>query len=316
MDNLKIKFKLHGLEFELEGAEATVKKEFEQFKSFTLEILSKVNIVTSQVTTTAPGLSPKVILPTQDTTALDSNEYPVMKEIVKRDLPKAETDWILVYAFYASRYGENTFTEEEIKKYYESTSRKNVSRMANLSNNIKSILNKGYIKVHNDEEYLIKSQGIAYVQQILQGNSTAKISNRPSPKANNLPTPKASVKKETETKKTKGANTIAFIDLSLPAEEINALTTFYQSRNPKTQNEEVAVVMKWYKDHIKSKEISLEEINYLLNICSKTPSAIEQVLINMKGSKFRWISNAGEAKVQLTSIGENHVLNKLPKVSK
>ena len=140
MDNLKIKFKLHGLEFELEGAEATVKKEFEQFKSFTLEILSKVNIVTSQVTTTAPGLSPKVILPTQDTTALDSNEYPVMKEIVKRDLPKAETDWILVYAFYASRYGENTFTEEEIKKYYESTSRKNVSRMANLSNNIKSIL--------------------------------------------------------------------------------------------------------------------------------------------------------------------------------
>ena len=36
MDNLKMKFKLHGLEFELEGKEATVKEEFDSGKKFVL----------------------------------------------------------------------------------------------------------------------------------------------------------------------------------------------------------------------------------------------------------------------------------------
>ena len=34
MDNLKMKFKLHNLEFEIEGNETVVKEQFENFKSF------------------------------------------------------------------------------------------------------------------------------------------------------------------------------------------------------------------------------------------------------------------------------------------
>lgn len=104
--------------------------------------------------------------------------------------------------------------------------------------------------------------------------------------------------------------------MALSSNEITLLTDFFNSKKPQTQNEKIAVVMKWYKDHVNSNEISLEKINYLMKVCSKVPSALGQVLINMKGDGFRWVSNAGsKGNVQLTSIGETHVIKKLPRTN-
>lgn len=47
MDNsdlLKVRFKLHGLEFELEGKENVVKDEFDKFKGFISQLLPNVNV--------------------------------------------------------------------------------------------------------------------------------------------------------------------------------------------------------------------------------------------------------------------------------
>jgi len=47
METLKMKFKLHGLEFEIEGKESVVKEEFNNFKAFiTNDLLSKINVIT------------------------------------------------------------------------------------------------------------------------------------------------------------------------------------------------------------------------------------------------------------------------------
>ena len=52
METLKMKFKLHSLEFEIEGKETTVKEEFQNFKNFiTGELLSKINVVAPTITT-------------------------------------------------------------------------------------------------------------------------------------------------------------------------------------------------------------------------------------------------------------------------
>ncbi|MCC6371061.1 MAG: hypothetical protein IT236_08665 [Bacteroidia bacterium] len=136
MENLKMKFKLHGLEFEIEGNEATVKEEFANFKAFiTDDLLSKVNIIVPQVTTISPTTTPRRIATTLDTNAIELDDFPAMKEIVKRDLPKSESDWVLIYSFYASQFGESPFTEEDIKNLYEQSGRRNNNRIANFSNN-------------------------------------------------------------------------------------------------------------------------------------------------------------------------------------
>ncbi len=313
MDNLKMKFKLHGLEFEIEGNEATVKEEFASFKSFiTADLLAKVNIVTPQVTTIQTAKPGQQLGQFEDISGVEMTDFPAIKEVVKKDLPKAETDWILIYAFYSSEFGENTFTEKEIKDFYESTGRKNVSRMNNLSNNIKSLLKQDYIKVHNDTEYLLKDAGITYAKQILQGNSTTKAVKRNSSKGK----PNTNEEKkgtEEKQKKSNKNNSVGFVDLKLTPAEQKALNDFFAEKKPKTQNEKVLVAMKWFIDDKKVNEVSLEEVNYLLSIAAETPSALAQVFGNMVGSQFRWVTKGSVGKYQLSSIGENYVVNKLPK---
>jgi hypothetical protein len=315
MDNLKMKFKLHGLEFELEGNEETVKKEFENFKTFTLDLMSKGNIITPQTGAVNSALPTKQIGYTQDATAIDIGDYPAMKEIVLKDLPKSETDWILIYAFYASEFGGNTFTEKAIRSSYESTGRKNISRLNNISNNIKSLINKNYIKVHNDTEYLLKEAGIKYAQEILQGNSTSKAANRTSSKGKSVNKPVANnvTEQETKNKKSKSTSNIGFVDLKLTPAEQKSLNDFFASKKPKTQNEKVAVAMKWFIEDKKVEEVSMEEMNYLLSIAAEPPSALAQVFGNMVGSGFRWVTKGEVGKYKLSSIGENYVVNKLPK---
>ncbi len=318
MDTLKIKFKLHGLEFELEGKETTVKTEFDNFKSFiTADLLPKISISTPQ-SPTIPNVDPiKRIGTTEDIDVIEMNDFPAMKEVVKKDLPKTETDWILIYAFYASSYGENTFTEQNIKEYYESTGRKNNSRTANLSNNIKSLFKQDYIKAHNDTEYRIKDNGINYAKQILQGNSVSKIVKRSINKSKIVSKAnKIDKLDEVKGKKAAKATSISFVDLKLTSAEQKALNDFFEEKKPKTQNEKVLVAMKWFIDDKKVAEVSLEELNYLLSIAAKTPSALAQVLVNMGGAGFRWVTKGSVGKYQLSSIGENFVANKLPRVNK
>ena len=98
MDTLKMKFKLNSLEFEIEGNEDTVKTEFENFKGFVSnELLPKLNF-------TAPANVPAIAVNGQATPSIkqlgiQSNnsvsniDIPSLKEVVKRDLPKSESDW-------------------------------------------------------------------------------------------------------------------------------------------------------------------------------------------------------------------------------
>ena len=317
MDSLKMKFKLHGLEFEIEGNETTVKAEFANFKAFiTEDLLTKVNIIAPQVTTITQPTTVRQIGPIQEATTVDFTGFPVLMEIVKRDLPKTESEWILIYGFYASNFGDYPFSIKHIKDKYEECGRKDNKYFKNIDNNIRTILKKGYFKMHTSSEYIIKEQGIEYAKQILQGNSTSKTVNRVVKKSKVESKEKSTVAIDKKPKNPKSSS-LKFVDLALPSNEITALTEFFNSKKPQTQNEKIAVIMKWYKDHINSNEISLEEINYLMKICSKVPSALVQVLVNMKGDGFRWVSNTNNnGYVQLTSIGENYVINKLPKITK
>ena len=312
-----MKFKLHGLEFEIEGNETTVKEEFANFKAFiTDDLLTRVNIIEPQVTTITQPTPVRQIGQIQEAATVEMTDFPVLKEVVKKDLPKTESDWIVIYGLYSSDFGEKSFTEKDIRSQYEATGRNKSSRLGNITNNIKTLLNKGFFKMHNDNEYLLKEAGLEFAKQILQGNSTSKTVNRVAKKTKTEGKEKSTIATDKKTKSTKPSST-KFVDLALPSNELTALTEFFNSKKPQTQNEKIAVVMKWYKDHINSNEISLEEINYLMKVCSKVPSALAQVLINMKGDGFRWVSNTNNnGNVQLTSIGETYVINKLPKTTK
>ena len=95
------------------------------------------------------------------------DSYPVMKDIVIRDLAKTEREWMLIYALYSSEFGKKTFTRDDLISKYQDSDRKTDSRMANLSNNIRNLIKANYFKYINDDEMLLTTQGQEMANEIL-----------------------------------------------------------------------------------------------------------------------------------------------------
>ena len=175
MDTLKMKFKLHNLEFEIEGKEAVVIEQFEGFKAFvTGELLSKVNIQNPQATILPQGQKQSQISPpAEDAVILLNGQYPDITNVVRKNLPGAEWEWVLVYAFYATNFGQKDITREEITKYYVNTKRDAKQNINNLTQNLNSINKKGYINFLNEADFQMLDNGIEEAIKIISRTSSS-----------------------------------------------------------------------------------------------------------------------------------------------
>lgn len=97
----------------------------------------------------------------------NAKEYPIMKDIVIRDLAKTEREWILIYALYSSEFGKNTLTREDLLNKYSESNRKTSSRLNNLTNNIRNMVKADQLKFINDDEMLLTSKGKEVALEIL-----------------------------------------------------------------------------------------------------------------------------------------------------
>lgn len=108
-------------------------------------------------------------LNTPDIVDIDEEEtsVPSIKDVIMKQLPSSETEWIMVYAYYASNHGTNTFTSKDILIMYENTKRKTASRHANMSKNIRAIFSKGYFSALNDDDFILTDDGKHNAQEIV-----------------------------------------------------------------------------------------------------------------------------------------------------
>lgn len=100
-------------------------------------------------------------------TSIELKDYPIMKDIVIRDLAKTEREWILIYALYSSDFGKNVLTRDDIWNKYEESNRVTHSRRTNLTNNIKNMIKSGQLKFINDDEMLLTESGVQTATEIL-----------------------------------------------------------------------------------------------------------------------------------------------------
>ncbi len=323
MSNLKVKFKLHGLEFELEGEEATVKEEFANFKSFiSADLLSKVNIIAPQITTITTDKANKQIGQMQDATAIDISEFPVLKEVVKKDLPKTESDWILIYGLYSSDFGENPFSEKDIRSQYEATGRNKSSRLGNITNNIKTLLNKEYFKMHNDNQYILKDKGLEYAKQILQGNSVSKTVNRTSSSSKTTVAKGESKKESTEGntlakgKKLKPAKSKESISidkhLNLRAQGKKSFKDFYEEKRPSSSMEFNTAAIYYLSQILELDTINASQVyTCYKEVNQRPPVAFIQSLRDTASLKG-YIDSSDVGNLKIPSRGVNFVEHDLP----
>lgn len=123
-------------------------------------------------------------------TQTQNEDYPTLKDILIKNYPKTETEWILCYAFYASKYGSDTFKRQDIIDKYKENNRLSTSANSNLSKNIDSCIRKDWMKSVNDSEFILKPDGIEYAKEVLKGRSTTK-EVKPVKRKNNTSEPKS-----------------------------------------------------------------------------------------------------------------------------
>ncbi len=107
--------------------------------------------VAAEVVSNATAI-PKVDLTPkkESTTATDTENYPVMKYIVMNNLPSSEVEWIIVYGFYSSNFGEKKFTRKDIITKYDESGRKTDQRIKNLTSSITNAVKGKYINPINE----------------------------------------------------------------------------------------------------------------------------------------------------------------------
>lgn len=116
----------------------------------------------------------EIMQPDYVSTINTTEDYPTLKQLLIKNLPKNETEWILCYAFFASNYGEDTFKRDHLLEKYRESNRSSKGNISNLNNNLNSCIKKDWFKDINKDEFIIRPEGISYAKEVLKGNSTTK----------------------------------------------------------------------------------------------------------------------------------------------
>ncbi len=96
---------------------------------------------------------------------------PNIKDVVLKNLPKTEAEWMLVYAFYASDEGKKAFTEDDVRQMYHASNRFTESRNKNFATNRRKAVTSNWFITINDTEYSLTDRGKALAYEILQRTS-------------------------------------------------------------------------------------------------------------------------------------------------
>jgi hypothetical protein len=294
MDTLKVKFKLNGLEFELEGNENTVKEELGIFKEFVM------NSLINKLTNPNFSQTPTIIGAGQLSNVGDEiSEYPALKEIVMLDLPKSEVEWICVYSFYASKYGQAPFKDSDIKELYESSKRRNDSRMRNFSGNFGKVVSNGWIRVLNDEEYITTKRGNDEVFRIIKGISED---------ASNTSEKNHSIKAKKGKSKVAAKSSHSLVTtLNLNPPTGKSLKEFFAEFVSKSFFEKNLLFIYYVERVLHVEAIGINHIyTCYKHVGEKVPGNLYQSIVDTKNQKG-WIESKEINNLRITIAGENYV---------
>lgn len=312
MGNLRIKLKYKSFEIELEGEEATVQAEFKDIKQNGLgNVVNGVDMSEpSYIIESAPrqiqganGNSEEVI------TVVSPSNIPSLKDVIMKQLPSSEREWILVYAYYSSNGGNNSFTSKNILEQYENTKRKTASRHANMSQNIKALFGKGYFSALNDDEYILTDDGKHEATEILtRKHSISSPQTKPMSKASIKSSSKATGEGGSKAaKKVGNGNKFEVLkDLNFKPTGKSSLIDFVKSYEIKSNADRIVVIIYYLNEVLGIKTVTGNHIySGFWELKCKIPTAFYQIITNTK-TREKFLDFSKITDIKLSIQGQNH----------
>lgn len=103
-----------------------------------------------------------------------SADYPALRQVLLKQLPATEAEWILVYAFYSSEFGSKEFRRGDLVTKLDETNRRTANRSKSMTNAINSAIKNDWITALNDDEFLMAPAGTQFAVSILGRTSASK----------------------------------------------------------------------------------------------------------------------------------------------
>lgn len=257
------------------------------------------NIDTEQTVISNDATELTTDLQTVTSSAISQDDLPTLDEVKLRDLAKSETEWILVYAYFASQKGTKIFTRENITQLYKDTKRFTPNISKNLSQNIKNISKTLYIKPTNQEDFILLPKGIEKVMDILKGNS------KDNKKKKNI-----SVGDNSKAKIS--TNLKVLTDLNLRPKDKISLKDFAENYSIKS-GEELSLLVIYYLKEKLNETVTLNHIySCYKELGKKIPQYFKQTLTNQKNNR-NWIDVDDWNNIKFTIPGMNQMEHELKK---
>lgn len=294
-DVFKLRVDVGTSHIELEGEGTLVHTIFSELREHGLGKLSSINPAKD-------SLQEEDISEIQKDTSLDSGEknpsastlstnLPNIRDVVIKNLPKTESEWILVYALYRSEQGAKTFTAEDIRQMYHDTNRYTESRNKNFATNIKKCVSDGFFTCVNDTDFTLSATGKDTASSIL---------NRSAEEKNNA-------------KKKKGGQAFAkvsyqLIELNLGQKEREEMKKYFDSFSKLNNIEKALILANWLKIHANISEVNEHTIfSALKTVGHSTSFDIKSSLTNGKNKKNYFTAGSTAGFYMIHHIGEDHI---------
>lgn len=225
-------------------------------------------------------------------TIFERTNKPNIKDIVIKNLPKTEQEWILIYALYCSDEGENTFTADDLRQMYRDTNRMTTARNKNFSTNLKKAVTSNWFLAINDNDYALSEGGKTFAFEILERAPGGGVKNKS----------KKSSQSHTKTM-------YQMLELGLEEQERKDLKEYIGSFD-KTNNMEMALIIShWLKKNKIITEVNEHHIFTVLRIVGQPISFDIKASLNNGKNKYGYFiagENTGFYKVH--HIGDDHVV--------
>ena len=311
MSNLRIKLKYKSFEIELEGEEKTVQSEFDSIKQNGLgNIVMGVDLSDRAYLVHDNENTPKEIS-APELTDVRMETLPDIKNIVLKSLPSTETEWILVYGYYASNQGQESFNKDQVSSFYEKTNRKSSNRGKNLSRNIRSLITHDYMEALNDSDFIITKKGNDKALEIINREKSAQ-KKQPNSKISSRKAGQIGGTKKTLKTKSSSVTYSQVPGLNLYPKDKLSLNEFFSKYSTKSNSDYITVVVYYLERILEIENIGFDHIYSCYKQLKLPVPNIAQCIRDMKRTKA-CIDNSNKKDLKITIQGENYIEYEIPK---
>lgn len=238
---------------------------------------------------------------------LNEAQYPSLMTIAMRRLPATETEWVVLYGFFASKFGKEMFTRQQLVGLYDETRRKAPDKTNALSGNIKAAVQSGKFNAFADGNYSILEAGIELAKEIMTRTKASPPSGRSrqskEEKGDSEDTTVSVGKSKKGAKSADKSKRLGDIDFYPTGKD--SLKVYYAKFDAKSDFEKVLVFVSYFADVSKTEGVTYDHIYSCFDeLGLKIPINVPQTVRNLASTK-KWVNTTDSKNIVITTAGKN-----------